>query len=90
MRRVEVCATRADLNDLAVGHERDFACDFTDKAHLLADEQHGHFFAAQPADCVERLRHELPIRGGGDTIGQAEFQLQGDRPCNGNPLLLAV
>ena len=87
------------LNDLTGGtlfhnhaaiHKDDFVCHIPGKGHFVGDDNHGGLPAGQIPDDPQHLSGQLRVQCRGGLVEAENIRLQGQRPGNGDPLLLAA
>src|SRR5207249_9023931 len=89
-RRFEDRRGRPLLDDGALVHEHHAVGGVASKAHLVADDEHGHAAFAQRAHDLEHRAHELRIERAGRLVEQHDAGLERNRAGDGDPLLLAA
>src|SRR5829696_1549084 len=81
------------LHDLAVGHEEHAVGGGAGEAHLVGHHDHGHGLALlRPGELdhhVEDLLDHLGVQRRGGLVEEHQLGLHGQRPGDGDPLLLA-
>ena len=81
---------RALLDDDAAVHEDDAVRDVAGEAHLVRDHEHRHAALGQVLHDVEDAAHELGVERRGDLVEEHDVRVHGQRPRDGDALLLAA
>ena len=59
------------------------------ETHLVGHDEHGHAVLGEREHDVEHLLDHLGIEGRGGLVEEHDVGIHGERPCYGDPLLLA-
>ena len=81
---------RADLDDLAVGHEHDAVGGLAGKAHLVGHDDHRHALLGEADHDVEHLVDHLGVEGGGRLVEEHDLGVHRERARDRDALLLAA
>ena len=81
---------RPSLDDRAGVHEHRPRRDLAGEAHLVGDDQHRRAGLGEAADGEEHLLDELRIERRGHLVEEEQARLHGERPGDGDALLLAA
>ena len=88
--RLEDARRRALLEDSPLMQEAHAVADLAGERHLVRRDQHRHPVGLQPANDVEHLADEFGIEGRRDLVEQHHLGVHGQRPGDGDALLLAA
>ena len=78
------------LQNVSAVHEQDAGAHLPGEAHLVGDHHHGHALVGQLLHDLQDLAHHLGVQGGGGLIKEHDLGLHGQRPHDGDALLLAA
>ena len=78
------------LDHHAAVHEDHAIRDVLGELHLVGDDHHGHALGCEAGHDVQDLTDELGIERGGRLVEQHQPRLHGQRPSDGDALLLAA
>ena len=78
------------LDDPPLVHEDDAVGDLAREAHLVRDDDHRHAVLRQPDHDVEHLVDHLGVERRGRLVEQHGDRIHGQRPGDGDALLLAA
>ena len=85
---LKISAGSAFLGDHAMVHEHDAVGDLAGEVHLVGDDEHGHAARGEVAHDGQHLADQLGVERAGDLVEQHRLGLHGERPGDGDPLLL--
>ena len=80
----------AGLDDHAAVHEHQLVADLAGEADLVRHDDHRHAVDGEVAHHLEHLADQLRVERGGRLVEQHELRLHGQRPGDGDALLLAA
>ena len=78
------------FGDLAPVHEQNPGPHLAGKAHLVGHHHHGDTVLRQIGNDLQNLAYHLRVQRGGRLVKEKHIRLHGQRPDNGNSLLLSA
>ena len=88
-RALDHLAGRALFHDDAAVHEDDLVGYVAGKGHFVGDNDHGGLLFGQGADHLQHLAGQLGVQGAGGLVKAEDIRVEGQRPGDSHPLLLA-